>query len=71
MKKAIYKVVMEFLEDIIITRFGVLTKITIDNAKAFSSTNLSNFCFNYGIHYSTHLIITHKGMVWQSPTIKI
>jgi hypothetical protein len=29
---------MDFLEDKIITRFGVRTKITIDNAKAFSST---------------------------------
>ena len=37
-KSATDKVVMDFLEDRIITRFGVLAKITIDNAKAFSST---------------------------------
>jgi transposase InsO family protein len=48
-KRETYKVVMEFLEDKIITRFGVPTKITTDNAKAFSSMELSTFCFNYGI----------------------
>jgi hypothetical protein len=40
---------MDFLEDRIITRFGVPAKITTDNAKAFSSTKLSSFCFKYGI----------------------
>jgi transposase InsO family protein len=40
---------MDFLEDRIITRFGVPAKITTDNAKAFSSTELSSFCFKYGI----------------------
>jgi transposase InsO family protein len=48
-KLAIDKVVMDLLEDKIITRFGVPTKIAIDNAKAFSSTELSSFCFKYGI----------------------
>lgn len=35
--KATYEVVMNFLEDRIITRFGVPTKITTNNAKAFNS----------------------------------
>jgi hypothetical protein len=48
-KSATDKVVMDFLEDRIITRFGVPTKITTDNAKSFSSTELSSFCFKYGI----------------------
>jgi transposase InsO family protein len=48
-KRAIDIVVKEFLEDRIITRFGVPSKITTDNAKAFSSTELSSFCFDYGI----------------------
>jgi transposase InsO family protein len=48
-KSATDKVVMDFLEDKIITRFDVPTKITNDNAKAFSSTELSSFCFKYGI----------------------
>jgi hypothetical protein len=34
-KSAIEKVVMDFLEDKIITRFGVPSKIVTDNAKAF------------------------------------
>lgn len=32
-KKATNKVVMEFLEDKILTRFGIPTEITTDNAK--------------------------------------
>jgi hypothetical protein len=41
--------VMDFLEDRIITRFGVPSKIVTDNAKAFCSAEMSSFCFNYGI----------------------
>ena len=48
-KAATEKVVMDFLEDKIITRFGVPTKITTDNAKAISSAKMSSFCFDYGI----------------------
>jgi hypothetical protein len=48
-KSTTEKVVMEFLEDKIITRFGVPSKIVTDNAKAFFSTNMSCFCFKYGI----------------------
>jgi hypothetical protein len=48
-KSTIDKVVMDFLEDRIITRFGVPAKITTDNAKAFSSTKLSSFYFKYDI----------------------
>jgi hypothetical protein len=57
------KVVMDFLEDIIITRFGVPAKITTDNAKAFSSTELSSFCLNMALYYLTHQIIISKAMV--------
>jgi transposase InsO family protein len=51
-KKAIEEVVMNFLEDRIITRFGIPSKITTDNAKAFSSYALVEFCFKYGITLS-------------------
>jgi transposase InsO family protein len=43
---------MDFLEDKITTWFGVPSKITTDNANAFSSTELSSFCFKYGIMLS-------------------
>jgi hypothetical protein len=43
------EVVINFLEDRIITRFGVPSKITTDNAKAFSSHAMVKFCFKYGI----------------------
>jgi transposase InsO family protein len=48
-KWATDKIVMNFIEDKIITRFGVPAKITTDNAKAFSSVELSSSCFKYGI----------------------
>jgi transposase InsO family protein len=48
-KKEIEEVVMSFLEDRIITRFGAPAKITTDNAKAFNSLSLADFCFKYGI----------------------
>jgi hypothetical protein len=48
-KSATEKVVMDFLEDRIITRFGVPSKIVTDNAKAFCSAEISVFFFKYGI----------------------
>jgi transposase InsO family protein len=48
-KKEIEEVVVNFIEDIIITRFGSLAKITTDNAKAFISLELAEFFFKYGI----------------------
>ena len=51
-KSATDKVDMDFLEDRIITRFRVPARITTDNAKAFSSTEFSSFCFKYGITLS-------------------
>jgi transposase InsO family protein len=48
-KKATKEVVMNFLEDQIINRFGVPSKITTDNAKDFNSYALVEFCFKYGI----------------------
>jgi hypothetical protein len=40
---------MNFLEERIITRFGVPAKITNVNAKDFSSVSLNEFFFKYGI----------------------
>jgi hypothetical protein len=48
-KSTTKKVVMDFLEDIIITRFGVPSKIVTDNAKVVCSVQMSSFCFKYGI----------------------
>ena len=48
-KKATKEVVVNFLEERIITRFGVPSKFTNDKAKAFSSHGLVEFCFKYGI----------------------
>ena len=51
-KKDVDKVIMEFLEDKIITIFGVPSKITTGNAKAFSSMEFTSFYFKYGIMIS-------------------
>jgi hypothetical protein len=48
-KKETKEVIMKFLEEKIITRFGVPGKIIIDNAKSFSSMALNEFFFKYGI----------------------
>ena len=48
-KKATNKVIIDFLEDKIITRFGIPAKITNGNANAFRSLEFTSFCFKYGI----------------------
>ena len=51
-KIATKKVVMDFIEDRIITRFGIPLKISTDNAKAFSSIEMTSFCLKYCITLS-------------------
>ena len=46
-KTATEKVVMDFIEDKIITQFGTPLKITTDNAKAFNSQEMNDFYFKY------------------------
>ena len=48
-RNATEKVVIDFIKERIITRFGTPLKITTDNAKAFSSREVNDFCFKYGI----------------------
>jgi transposase InsO family protein len=54
-KLATERVVMNFLEDKIITRFVVPSKIVTDNVKAFCSAEMSSFFFKYGIILSHSL----------------
>jgi hypothetical protein len=49
MKRETEEFIVIFLKDRIITRFGSLAKITIENANDFSSLALAEFCFKYGI----------------------
>jgi len=51
-KKERKEVVMKFLEENIITRFSVPSKITTDNTKYFSSMELNDLYFKYGIIFS-------------------
>ena len=48
-KSVTEKVVIDFIEERIIIRFGTPLKITTDNAKAFSSEAVNDLCFKYGI----------------------
>jgi hypothetical protein len=71
MKKETEEVVMSFLEDRIITRFGTPAKITTDNAKAFSSLSLAEFSSSTG---SSCLILPTtipREMDWQNQVIRI
>jgi hypothetical protein len=60
-KKEIDEVVMNFLEDRIITRFGVPTKITTDNAKAFSSIKFVFFLLQVWNHLVTFIKLLPTG----------
>ena len=46
---ATYKVIMELIEENILSRFGCPHKIVIDNAKAFKSKAMEAFCEKNGI----------------------
>jgi hypothetical protein len=48
-KRDTIKVIMEFLEEKIITQFGFPTKITTDKSQAFKSIYMMSFCIDYGI----------------------
>lgn len=48
-KTSTEKVITDFLEERIITRFGVPSKIVTDNAQALCSTGMNAFCLKYGI----------------------
>jgi hypothetical protein len=48
-RKAIDSVVIEFLEENILARFGCPIKIVTDNAQAFKSMAMINFCQKYNI----------------------
>jgi len=71
LKVATSRVVIKFLEEHILTRFGCPIKITTDNAKAFDSLELTNFCFQHGITLSHSSTITLKEMVWLSLATRI
>ena len=51
-KKCTTTVVIKFLEENIVSRYGCPIKITTDNAKAFSKLEMSTFCMNHGITLS-------------------
>jgi hypothetical protein len=48
-KRDTIKVIMEFLQEKIITQFGFPTKITTDKSQAFKSIYMVSFCIDYGI----------------------
>ena len=69
-KRVTTKVVMELLEERFITQFGLQTKIITENVQAFSSSELSTFCFDYALFYLILLTFIQKEMVSPSRAIK-
>ena len=51
-KRTTENVVSEFIKEHILVRFGVPTKLVMDNASYFSSVEITNFCFEYEITVS-------------------
>ena len=60
--------VISFLQDHIMTRFGVPVSLVFDNAKYFSSIKLTAFAHDKGIklHYSTNYYPQGNGMAESS-----
>jgi hypothetical protein len=48
-RQATYAVIIQFLEDNFLSRFGFPIKIITDNAKKFNSKNMEKFCSDYNI----------------------
>ena len=65
-KKETDVVVMDFLEDKIITRFIVPATIITDNGTCFVSNEMSSFCFKYGIvlSHSSNYYPQGNGLCW-------
>ena len=53
-RRATDAVIMNFIEDNIISRFGCPARIVTDNAQAFKSARFVNFCQRYNI------VLTHS-----------
>ena len=51
-KKMTSEVVCEFLKENILVRFGVPIKLVMDNIAYFSSIEITNFWFEYGMTLS-------------------
>ena len=69
-KAATEKIVMDFLEDKIITRFGVPAKITTNNAKAFSSVACLLFPLSMVLSYPIPRITIPGEMILLSRATK-
>ena len=48
-KKTTSEVVCDFIKENILVRFGVPIKLLMDNASYFSSIEITDLCFEYGI----------------------
>ena len=63
--------VMDFLQEHIMTRFGVPISVVFDNDTYFSSIRLTTFANEKESSCIILQIITHKEMVWQNLQIRI
>jgi hypothetical protein len=70
---ATYKIIMEFLEVHIFSRFGCPKKLVIDNAQAFKSNSMIDLCNKYNIKlvHSTPYYTQGNGLAESSNKILI
>ena len=72
-RRATESVIMDFLEENILARFGCPRRIVIDNATAFKSKKMINFCHKYHIslNHSTGYYPQGNGLVESSNKILV
>jgi len=63
-RQATNLVIIQFLENNILSHFGCPNKLITDNATAFKSKNMIDFCNNIKLPWGTLLHIIHKVMDW-------
>ena len=65
-RQATDTMIIEFLINNILSRFGCLRRIVMDNAKAFTSSKLVKFCSDYNIILSHSTTYYPREMDWKS-----
>ncbi|XP_057869202.2 uncharacterized protein LOC131076157 [Cryptomeria japonica] len=69
-KNTTRKVVIEFLMDSILTRFGVPIRLVVDNSICFGSKEFKDFCATYGIEIFYSALYHPQGNGWAKSSNK-
>ena len=69
-RKATKIVIIQFLQENILSRFGVPRNLITDNAASFKSKKMVEFCFKYHIQWGIPQPIFHREMGWKNLQIR-